>query len=211
MIIYGTNGSHVRTVGAVPELACPACATPNVVQLSVFSRYVHVYWVPLLPYAKPAVAQCGHCGGAWEAKELPVEAGEVRQALRSLKTQTRAPWWQWSGLAALLVGMVWAFIANGQDARDNAAYVAAPQVGDVYTIRSTDSTGSAHYSLLKVVGAQGNGVELVANEYMTDDASPLGQLNFPERYAKESFPLTNLDLRIMLNKGELTDVDRLGQ
>ncbi|PJJ60917.1 hypothetical protein [Hymenobacter chitinivorans] len=211
MIIYGTNGSLVRTVGAEPELACPACTTPRAMRLSVFSRYLHVYWIPLLPYTKPAVAQCTRCGGAWEASELPPGAGEVQQALRRLKKETRAPWWQWSGLAVLGAGLGWGLLANNQDERDTAAYVAAPQVGDVYTIRSADSTGHAQYSLLKVVGAQGNGVELVANEYVTDDAHPLQQLNFPERYAQESFPLTNLDLRIMLNKGELTDVDRLGQ
>ncbi|UOQ71410.1 hypothetical protein [Hymenobacter cellulosilyticus] len=208
MIIYGTNGSHVRTEPR-PGLACPACTTPDALHLSVFSRYAHIYWIPVVPYTKPAVAQCLHCQSAWALAELPAEAGEVKQALRTFRKETRAPWWQWSGLAALVVLAVWGFIMSQQNTRDNAAYIAAPRVGDIYTVRANDSTGKAQYSLLKVVSAQGNTVELVGNDYVSDNAEPLGLLNDPEKYSKQTFPLTFLDLQVMMNKGEITDVDRL--
>ncbi|WP_162549975.1 hypothetical protein [Hymenobacter nivis] len=42
-------------------MACPACATPEALQLSLFSQYAHSYWVPLFPHSKPAVTQCTHC------------------------------------------------------------------------------------------------------------------------------------------------------
>jgi len=67
MIIYGTNGAHVRTA-PLPGVACPSCATSDALQLSVFSRYAHIYWIPLFPYSKPTVAQYGHCQQAWEEK-----------------------------------------------------------------------------------------------------------------------------------------------
>ncbi|MCB2377222.1 hypothetical protein LGH70_06490 [Hymenobacter sp. BT635] len=207
MIIYGTNGSHRRTQ-ALPGLACPACATPDALHLSVFSRYTHIYWVPLFPYSKPVAGQCGHCQRVWEEKELP---GELKPLATALKKETSAPWWQWVGLALLALGIGWALIANNQDEKDNAAYLAAPQVGDVYTVRSQDSVGAAQYSLLKVVSARGNTVELVTNEYVTNDVHPLSRLNDPEKYSRVPFSLTYLDLQVMLNKGELTDVDRLGQ
>lgn len=77
--------------------------------------------------------------------------------------------------------------------------------------RRQHSIGQAQYSLMKVVGAGGNAVQLVANEYVTNDATPLSKLNDPEKYSKQPFPLTFLDLQVMMNKGEITDVDRLGQ
>ncbi|TYZ07860.1 hypothetical protein FY528_14275 [Hymenobacter lutimineralis] len=198
MIIYGTNGSHVRTVAA-PALACPACANPGQLSLSVFSRYAHIYWVPLVPYAKPAVAQCLHCKGAWTLKELPPEATNIREDLQTLKKQTMAPWWHWSGLVVLLLLAAWGLWASGRDQKENAAYLAAPQVGDIYTVRENDSAGE--YSLLKVVRTQGNTVELVANEYAIDNAHPLDKLNDPAKYSKESFSLSQLDLRVMQQKG----------
>ncbi|GAB2966962.1 hypothetical protein GCM10027048_42000 [Hymenobacter coalescens] len=91
MIIYGTNGSHVRTE-PLPGTACPACRAPDQMQASLFSRYAHIYWIPLLPYSKPAVAECLHCRGNWELGELPPEAGAVKEALRARRKATRAPW-----------------------------------------------------------------------------------------------------------------------
>jgi hypothetical protein len=205
MIIYGTNGSLRRSEPA-PGLVCPACATPDRMQLSVFSRYAHIYWVPLFPYSKPVVAHCEHCQGAWAEKELPAEAAEVKQAAQLLRKHTAAPWWQWSGLAVLVVGIVWALIANNQHSRDSATFLAAPRTGDIYTVRESDT--ARRYSLLKVVRAQGNTVELVANEYEVDDSHPLDELNYAEKYSKEPFTLTQLDLTLMRNKGQLTDVDR---
>jgi hypothetical protein len=204
MIFYGTSGSFVRTQ-PLPDVACPACATPGQMQLSVFSRYVHIYWVPLLPYSKPAVAQCGSCQHHWELGQLPAEATALKQAVRAQKKTVRAPWWHWSGLALLLVGGVWAADAGIRDGHDNEAYLAAPRVGDIYTVRNDSSH---HYTLLKVVRAQGNTVDVVANEYETDNTQPIRKLNWPDYYAKESFTLTHLDLLSMKNQGQLTDVDR---
>ncbi|MBG8553675.1 hypothetical protein [Hymenobacter guriensis] len=208
MIIYGTNSSPVRTQ-LQPGLACPACANAEKMQLSVFSRYAHIYWVPLVPFAKPAVAQCLHCKGTWALGELPAEATDLRQALQALKKQTLAPWWQWSGLLVLLLLAAWGLWASGQNKKDNAAYLAAPRVGDVYTVRKNDST--SEYSLLKVVSTQGNTIELVANEYAIDNAHPLRKLNDPAKYSKEPFSLSRLDLQVMQQKGQLTDVDRPGK
>lgn len=100
-------------------------------------------------------------------------------AVRTAKQRSRAPYWTWAGL---------------------------PHAGDIYTVRSDSSQ---MYSLLKVRQVGGNIVELVANEYETENATPINSLNAPSRYSKEPFTLTFLDLQIMRRKGQLTDVDRL--
>lgn len=203
MIFYGTNGALVRTA-PLPGASCPACATSNSLQLSVFSRYAHIYWIPLFPYSKPSVVQCTHCQQAWDAKATPAQ---LQPAVTDLKKQTRAPWWHWSGLALIAVGIVVAMFASSRDARANKAYLAAPRAGDIYTVHSPGD--STKYSLLKVLSAKGNTVELVANEYEIDNRHPIDELNSPEKYAKESFSLTQFELQIMQNKDQLIDVDRL--
>ncbi|WP_426060245.1 hypothetical protein [Hymenobacter sp. B1770] len=203
MIVYGTNGAHVRTT-LLPGVNCPSCAAAETLQLSLFSRYVHIYWVPVLPYSKPVVAQCGHCQRAWEGKELPAE---VQESARGFKKETRAPLWHWSGLALIAIFIAWAVVASSQDARANADYLAAPRPGDIYTVRSDED--QSIYSLLKVVSAKGNAVELVANKFEVNDNHPIGKLNSADKYSKESFSLTQFELQIMQNKGQITDVDRL--
>ncbi|GAB3832947.1 hypothetical protein [Hymenobacter jeollabukensis] len=205
MIFFGTNGSHVRTE-PLPGVACPACHTANQLRVSIFSRYVHLYWIPVLPYSKPAVVQCQQCQATWEFGKIPAEADAVKQAVRARKAATRAPWWQWSGAVLLAMGIAWAAIFTIRKAQNSDAFLAAPRVGDIYTVRD-DST--QNYSLLKVVRAQANTVGVVANAYETDDSHPLRKLNLPGNFSKEPFTLTQLDLRSMKNKGQLTDVDRI--
>ncbi|WP_035563227.1 hypothetical protein [Hymenobacter sp. IS2118] len=203
MIIYGTNGAHVRTA-PLPGIACPGCAATDKMQLSVFSRYAHIYWVPLFPYSKPAVLQCNHCQQGWEGKSLPTE---FHEPARALKKETRAPIWHWSGLGIVAALIGWGAFASSQDARANAAYLAAPRVGDIYTVRENE--GERNYSLLKVVAVKVPTVDVVPNEYVIDNSHPLEELNAPAKYSKESFTLNKLELTIMQNKGQLTDVDRL--
>ncbi|GAA4035655.1 hypothetical protein GCM10022409_20480 [Hymenobacter glaciei] len=205
MIIYGSKGSHLRTA-PLAGTSCPACNTPEAMKASVYARYAHVYWIPLFPFSKAAMAQCDHCQQAWEEKSLPTQ---LQPVVRELKKSTRFPLWTWAGVAVFAVIMASGAIAGRFHERDSKGWLTAPHAGDIYTIHSPGD--STKYSLLKVLSAKGNTVEVVANEYEIDDRSPLSELNSPEKYSKESESLTVLDLQIMHNKGQLTDVDRPGK
>ncbi|GAB2875304.1 hypothetical protein [Hymenobacter ruber] len=204
MIIYGFKGAHLRTAPLPVGTNCPACATPNTMEASVYGRYAHVYWIPFFPFSKSVVAQCNHCQQGWEEKNLPTE---LHPAVRALKKSTRFPLWNWAGVGVVVLGLAAASVAGRYHERDRLTYLAAPHAGDIYTIHSPGD--STKYSLLKVLSAKGNTVEVAANEYETDDQSPINELNAPEKYSKETESLTVLDLQIMHNKGQLTDVDRL--
>ncbi len=204
MIFYGTNGTHLRTA-ALSQLDCPSCGTNVDLKVSLFSRYVHVYWIPFFPYTKLAVVQCGHCQMAWENKALPPS---LAPAVRELKQQTQQPFWTWAGVALVLSVMVFGYLHSIRDTHTDEILLANPRAGDIYTVR-TDSANM--YSLLKVRQVSGNSVELVANEYQSSDSTPIETLNAPAKYSNEPFVLTRLDLQIMRRKGELTDVDRLSE
>lgn len=201
MIIYGTNGTHLRT-DALPSPACPACGTGNALRTSLLSRYAHVYWIPLFPYQKIAVVQCGACG--WDTTTPP--AG-LAPAMHELKKQTRHPYWTWSGLGlvALLIGG--STLYGIRDTHTDETLLESPRSGDVYTVRS-DSANTHAYSLLKVRRVSGNSVELLANKFQTGDSTPFPDLDKGSCYNPEPFIITRLDLQIMRRKGELTDVDR---
>lgn len=202
MIFYGTNGKHFATE-PLPGTACPACQTPDSLHVGLVSHYAHIYWVPLFPYQKIAVTQCTHCQTTWEEKQL---APALAPAVREVKKSRRAPYWMWAGLAIIAAFSLYGYLHSIRDTHTDEALLASPRAGDIYTVRADSSR---RYSLLKVQQVGGNIVELVANEYETDDATPINSLNEPARYSKEPFTMTFLDLQIMRRKGQLTDVDRL--
>ncbi|WP_100336324.1 zinc ribbon domain-containing protein [Hymenobacter chitinivorans] len=47
------------------------CGTPNSVAATVFSRYFHFFWIPVIPLGKFSVTQCQHCKQVLEKKEMP--------------------------------------------------------------------------------------------------------------------------------------------
>jgi hypothetical protein len=203
MIFYGTNGSHVRTA-PLPGVACPNCATPDSLNASVFSRYAHIYWIPLFPYSKPIVAQCSHCQQAWEEKAMPAE---IKAPAKALKQDTRSPLLHWAGLGVIAVLICVGVLMGARNDREDKAFLEAPHVGDIYTVRAKDDDKT--YSLLKVVAVKGPTVDVVPNEYTINQRNALDELNDPAKYSKESFTLSQFELKTMQNKGQLTDVDRL--
>lgn len=126
--------------------------------------------------------------------------------MAEVKKQARLPFWMWSGVALAVLLAGWGVFASARNTRTDDALLLAPRAGDVYSVHN-DSTHT--YSLLLVRRAEGNMVELVPNQYETDNATPYTQLR-DQPWASDSsaFTLTRLDLQIMRRKGEITDVDR---
>ncbi|MFD2785587.1 hypothetical protein [Hymenobacter rubripertinctus] len=201
MLIYGYQTSHLLTEPV--EGSCPACAAADSLRMSVFGRYAHLYWVPLLPIGKTGASECRQCGQVVGAKEM---APQLRQSLRELKQRSRAPWWHFAGLLLAVVGLGWALVANSNDERANQSFITLPHRGDLYHVR----TSNGHYSLWKVQDVAGNAVKLLANNYEIDNQTKVSELNRPENFAPDALELTRYDLEIMLEKDEIVDVERPG-
>jgi hypothetical protein len=199
MIIYGHRASHLLTE-AVPG-SCTSCATPDSRRVSVFGRYAHVYWIPLFPFGKTGVAECGHCRQVLQDKEMDPA---LKQATQALKQRVRVPIWHFSGLLLLVIAIIGGVIANGKAKKDTQTFIQAPHPGDLYHIR----TENGHYSLLKVQDVTGNSVKLLPNNYEMERETEINKLDKPENYAAEPVELTRYDLKIMLTKEEILEVER---
>ncbi|MCA8829291.1 hypothetical protein [Hymenobacter pini] len=199
MIIYGYRSSHLLTEPVAGE--CLACSGTNTLRMSVFGRYAHVYWIPLFPIGKVGASECGHCRQVLKPKEMD---GSLRQTFQELKNRSRVPLWHFVGLAALVALACWLLVKNSNDQRANQSFITTPHKGDIYHVR----TNNGHYSLWKVQDVTGNAVKLLANNYEIDNETKVQELNRPENYATDPLELTRYDLKIMLDKQEIVDVER---
>jgi hypothetical protein len=203
-MVFGYRSSHLLTA-PVPATACQACGAADTLQLSVQGRYAHLLWLPLFGLGKTGRGRCADCRRELTPAEFP---DPLRAHFRTLKAQTPAPAWHFTGL---LLALLLVLLRPGLDAwhrHHNDELLAHPHVGDLYHIRS-DAPG--YYTLLRVVEVNGNSVRLSQNNYETDVEAELPQLDRPKNYASEPFDLTQFDLLIMQQQQELVAVERPGK
>lgn len=81
---------------------CPSCGFQNSLQISVFQRYVHVFWIPTFPIGKTGYTQCVYCKQVMTQKEMPAS---LQMTYKEAARCTKTPIWMFSGLilAVLMV------------------------------------------------------------------------------------------------------------
>lgn len=201
MIIFGSKATLVATENLLDK--CPNCGTERSVQLAVFQNYAHIFFIPLFPMGKTGATECAHCKQVLRKKEFP---DQVRRSYTNLKSASKAPLWTFSGLGLLAIFIVFGGIMSKQKDEKNAAWILAPQEGDVYEIK----LDYKQYTLYKVHEVVGDTVFVMPNEYETDKIKGLRAMKNKgdAGFVQEFFPLLKEDLKIMLESGELLDIDR---
>jgi len=200
MIIYGTKPVHLKS--AQPASAvCPSCGQTGTTLLSAYSKHAHIFWIPLFPIGRLGVSQCQHCKAALDDSQMPTE---IKREYNNLKAETRVPIWQFAGLGVIAVLVAFGVYANGENAKKQLEYLAAPAVGDVYEYK----TDNGRYSSMKVVSVTADSVLLSANDYETDKMSGVAKIDIPENYPDETFSLAIKDIKQMHDEGDIYDINR---
>lgn len=200
MIIYGWKASHLITQTTGP---CPNCQTPKALQLSVFQKYAHIFWIPFFPIGKTATTQCTHCKQVWRLKEMPLE---LKQSYREIKTHTRIPLWTFLGLGLLLLFISYAVYNSEQHGKQNQAFIQSPQQADIYEYK----TSEGKYTLLKVERIAGDTAFILQNKYETNKRSGLYDIKDKgdSVYTVEAYPILKKELANMLTKKEILNIER---
>src|ERR1017187_1201353 len=198
MIIYGSKNKELAKEILTDQ--CQNCGKQNCVHIHVFQKYAHAFWIPIFPMEKTGGSQCDHCKQVLKLKEMPPS---LRAAYDNLKSQTKTPIWTYSGLAIIAVLIAIGLIGDKTNDEKNAKLVLMPQSGDIFQIKTKDN----QYTLYKVDEVQGDSVFVKANNYETNSASGLDDLKKKE-YSEDILGFTKTELKQMLDKGEIIDIDR---
>lgn len=201
MVVYGTRTKQIAKEVITDK--CPNCGRQNSTELYVFQKYAHVFWIPFFPTGKTAVSQCEHCKKVLKLKEMPDSLKDVYQRV---KTQSKPPVWTFAGLALLTVLISIGVVSSQQNDAKNARLILAPQSGDVFEIKTEDN----QYSLYKVDAVKDDSVFVLFNQYETNKLSGLSDLKRKgdAAYTDETFYFSKQDLKAMLEKGTILDIER---
>lgn len=200
MLIFGSRASKIAS--ETLEDKCANCAR-HTVQVFVFQKYAHLFWIPLFPIGKSTITECSHCKKISTLKE---SSSTLSGIYHSPVSGVKTPIWTYSGIGVMVVLVTWAIFIDKQKVERNARIILNPVYGDVYEVKK----GHDQYTLFKVDDVIEDTVYLFVSQYETNKASGLASLKNKgdDAYSDASEPMLLNDLKSMLEKGEIIDIDR---
>jgi len=111
-----------------------------------------------------------------------------------------------AGLALVLVLITVGVVSAKQDDARNAGYLAAPQDGDIYELKTPES----HYALMVVEQIKGDSAYVRLSDYEVDKKVSIGKLQSMNKgkFSEDLFVFSKADLKQMWDKGEIVDAKR---
>ncbi|TLX72800.1 hypothetical protein E9993_16800 [Labilibacter sediminis] len=200
MIIYGWKSSHIRTTKQ-PHLTCPDCQEKGGIISSIYGRYVHIFWIPLIPLGKTGGTQCNACGKTFKAKEMPED---IKREYKEFKSNTAMPVWHLSGMVIIALIVGFAMISEKLEAQDELEYINNPLAGDVYEYEA----GTNEFSTLKVIEVNEDSVFFVNNNYAFSTKSGIEKIDVDSCYDKDIYVMSKLELKGMFDDGTIFDINR---
>ena len=104
-MIFGTRASNIGDFD-IPNSHCGYCQNGDIQRVSVFGSYLHIFWIPVFPLGRKAVAECTNCQRTIEQKEF---YPELKKQYQENKKKAKRPFWHWLGLA--VVGLAIALLS----------------------------------------------------------------------------------------------------
>ncbi len=199
MIIYGTKATLLKSDSIFDP--CPSCGTNNSIQINVYQRYAHVFWIPFFPIGKTGVSACNNCKQVLKLNQMPAS---LRLSYDNIKAQSKMPVWTFSGLFLIVLGIIAIMISEKQKDERVGKLILSPKKDDVFEIKLKDN----EYTLYKVQKVDGDTVYFYANKYQTNRQTGLAGLADQPFDTDMSYGLPKSKLVSMSKNDEIIDIDR---
>lgn len=110
-VIYG---SYKKAIGIFepPFYKCPNCEEYNTSYIVVYSIYYHMFWIPIFPYEKEAVANCSECG--FRRNEIKFGPNLIKE-FSEKKKEYKHPWWTYSLVLLFVIIILAAIITSPKE------------------------------------------------------------------------------------------------
>lgn len=96
MIIFGSKGTQIGST-TCNTAVCTHCQSKTF-NIYTYSRYFHIFWIPIFPYQKKYLAECTHCKKTYAQKGFTPSMNEA-----VAQNPVKMPIWQFSGLLIFAV------------------------------------------------------------------------------------------------------------
>jgi len=207
MIFFGTRSTGINTE-KIPNYKCISCEKLNTTNLTIFSKYVHIYWIPLFPYGKTAAIICENCGLEQRKNKF---SDELNLAYANIKVNGKTPIWHFIGLFVitaiilLATGMISNSISSTKKTRaNNLKYFNEPKVNDIYSVKLENND----FSLMKIGKITTDSIFVYHNKLVVDKKYNNHEINIPSNYESDMYAFSNEKLLELFNKRIIYKIKR---
>ena len=201
MVFYGSKASKLKE-GQLINVKCPNCTEGQTMHYGIYGKYAYVYWIPLFPIGKTYVLECNHCKRTYNLKELPEQ---IKQKFELEKAGVRFPLWYFSGLILIAIAIALATYLSKKDAENDKLYIQQPMIGDVYSVKASQT---GYYTSMKITKVTTDSVYVVFNDYEIDRKSKIYKINKTENYTTEIDGYSKEEIQTLLEQELSYEVDR---
>ncbi|MDA9262137.1 hypothetical protein N9P55_00035 [bacterium] len=103
MIISGIRSPKIGEIKIIDTI-CETCGKQTTNNITVFGRYVHVFWIPTFPAGRVVVTECEDCQFTYKKKKFPPQ---LKRRYEQHKKQVKRPIWHWSGTILITLLVAW--------------------------------------------------------------------------------------------------------
>ena len=107
LIIYGTSKIDVGVDEIMIE--CPSCEAHNFADIMISSRYLHIFFVPIIPRSKETTIICKKCGLKRDGLDFK---GRTLQNYQELNSKFKHPYITYLGISLVMIIIIGALITN---------------------------------------------------------------------------------------------------
>jgi hypothetical protein len=170
MLISGWRLVELACVNPETEATCAHCGQ-SAWAGHVMQRYIHIFWIPIFPFAKRVEFECEHCRKAYRKKEVPAP---LMRLVDQIKAEVRTPRRYFTGLFALgglfvlpwILGLVF-FLCGINPSRADRELIAKPAVGDIYLVKRLEGAHPAPdaspYQVLRITAVDDSKVSFAVS------------------------------------------------
>jgi hypothetical protein len=108
MLFFFGLGTSVISSHPLTGVPCINCGQTNV-GVAIYSRYLHVFWIPVIPLGKRSVSQCANCKQSLSESEMPPA---YRQEVSVFKQQAKLPLSNYFVLGLFGAAVVFSLVAS---------------------------------------------------------------------------------------------------
>lgn len=200
MIVYGAKSTELTSEKA-DRIECPHCDERGWTSHRMRSRYVHIFWIPFIPYGKKGEAFCENCDCITKPKDMPEQ---MLRAYNFYKAEKHIPIWHFSGLALLACFILYFYYHNAAIEKRELDYLANPHLGDVYEY----SLLTGDHSTMRIAYFNDDSVWVHYNQYVTDKKRDVYKIYDSSNYEKYAFGISRDSIAFLYQSNTIYRIKR---